>query len=120
MKYLCLVYQDERKLNSLSAREYDALIEEMLAYDHEMQRSGHSLCSTALGLVDTVSTIRVRGTIVDVTDGSCAVKHGSEQLGGYILIEARDLNEAIRVASKIPSACMGRVEVRRVKDAHYR
>lgn len=114
MKYLCLIYHDEKKLGSLPEREYDAFVAETLAYDEELQQSGHSLCSNTLVYVEMVTTVRVGNSRVSVTDGPFAETR--EQLGGFILIEARDLNEAIRVVSKMPTARMGCIEVRAIKE----
>lgn len=114
MQYLCLIYQNEAILNSLPRQEYDALVAEALAYDEELRQGGHYVGSNALELVHSATTVRVGSGKVSVTDGPFAETR--EQLGGYILIEARDLNEAIRLASKIPPARLGCVEVRPVKD----
>lgn len=114
MKYLCLVYHDEKQLDALPGSEYDALVAATLAYDEEIRTSGHFIASNVLDSVQTATTIRVRGGKVSVTDGPFAETR--EQLGGYIFIEARDLNAAIRVASKMPPARMGSIEVRPIKD----
>ncbi len=114
MKYLCLVYHDEKQLDALPRSEYDALVAATLAYDEEIRTSGHFIASNILDYAQTATTIRVRGGKVSVTDGPFAETR--EQLGGYILIEARDLNAAIRVASKMPPARMGCIEVRPIKD----
>lgn len=114
MKYLCLVYHDEHKLNALSQSEYDTLVDETLEYDEEMRQNGYYVASNALEYIQTATSIRVRNGKPSITDGPFV--ETKEQLGGYILIEARDLNEAIRVASKIPPARMGGIEVRPVKD----
>lgn len=116
MKYLCLVYHDEHQLAALPQGEYDALVGEALAYDEELRQSGHYLASDALEGINTATTIRVRDGRVSVTDGPCGETR--ERLGGFLLIEARDLNEAIRVATKIPSARVGSVEVRSVREGH--
>lgn len=114
MKYLCLVYHDEKALGALSGSEYDALVAEVLAYNESMRQSGHYLASNALEFVESATSLRVRDGKVSITDGPFA--ETKEQLGGYYLIEARDLNDAIRVASKFPPARLGGIEVRPVKD----
>ncbi len=114
MKYLCLVYFEEAKLDALSPSEHDTLVGEALAYDEELRTSGHYIVSEALQPVQTATTLRVRNGRVATTDGPFA--ETKEQLGGFILIEARDLNEAIRVASKIPPARLGCVEVRPIQE----
>jgi len=112
MKYLLLVYNEEKTLDAMSPSEMDALVGEHLAYDDVMRDKGHYLVSDALQPVRTAATVRVRNGKLSVTDGPFA--ETKEQLGGFILIEARDLNEAIQVAAKIPSARLGSVEVRPV------
>ena len=114
MQYLCLVYQDEKILNSLSRSEYDQLVTDALAYSDELEASGHLVSANALELVECATTIRTGSGRMTTTDGPFAETR--EQLGGYYLIEARDLNEAIRLAAKIPSAILGCIEVRPVKN----
>jgi hypothetical protein len=114
MKYLCLVYIDEKKLAALSESESDALDREALAYDEKLRESGHYLASDALQSVETATTIRARNGKTLTTDGPFT--ETKEQLGGFVLIEASDLNDAIRVASKIKPARLGCVEVRPIKE----
>jgi hypothetical protein len=114
LKYLCLIYQDEQILKSMPPSEYDALVAETLDYDDELRQRGHYLYSNALEYVETATSIRVRGEKLSITDGPFV--ETKEQLGGYILIEARDLNEAIRVAAKMPPARIGGVEVRPIAE----
>jgi hypothetical protein len=118
MRYLCLVYYDEKKLDALSKDEYDALVREALAYDDELRKGGHYVASDALQSVRTATTLRVANGRLSTTDGPFA--ETKEQLGGFILIEARDLNEAIRLAAKIPPARLGCLEVRPVKELEGR
>ncbi len=106
MKYLCLVYLDENRLDELP----DA---ECVAYDEAVRHSGHCLASEALQSVHTASTLRVRNGKLVITDGPFA--ETKEQLAGFYLIEARDLNEAIQVAAKIPPARVGSIEVRPIR-----
>jgi len=114
VKYLCLVYQDEKELASLSQRELDQRVDESLAVDEELQRSGHRIASDALQPVATATTVRVRNGKLSITDGPFA--ETKEQLGGFWLIEARDLNEAVQIAARLPPAHFGSVEVRPVWD----
>ena len=114
MKYICLVYLVEQDMNALSKREADACTEESLAYDAALRRSGHLLAAQALQPVETATTIRVRNGKLSTTDGPFA--ETKEQLGGFILIEARDLNDAIQVAAKIPMGRRGTIEVRPIKE----
>jgi hypothetical protein len=114
LKYLCLIYHDENQLDALTPSEYDALMAETLAYDEEIRQSGYYVTSNALESVEAATSIRVRGDKLAITDGPFVETR--EQLGGYILIEARDLNEAIRVAARMPPARIGGIEVRPVAD----
>ena len=113
MKYLCMVFYDEKKLNAMSESESQALADESLAYDDALRKRGHFVAAQALESVHAATTVRLRSGKVSVTDGPFA--ETNEQIGGFILIEAQDLNEAIQLASKIPSARLGGVEVRPVK-----
>ena len=114
MKYVCLVYLVEKDMNALSKRETDACTEESLSYDAALRRSGHLVAAQALQPVETATTIRVRNGKLSTTDGPFA--ETKEQLGGFILIEARDLNDAIQVAAKIPMGRRGSIEVRPIKE----
>jgi hypothetical protein len=114
MQYLCLVYADEARLAAMTQREIDALIDETTANNEELRASGHLLLAQALEQVDEAVTVRVRDGRLSATDGPFA--ETTEQLGGFVLVEARDLNEAIRIAGRIPSARIGSVEVRPVID----
>ena len=113
MRYLCLVYVDENKVKALSKSEYAALVAEALAYDEELRGSGHYVVSNALEPVSAATTLRPRSGKVSITDGPFAETR--EQLGGFVLIEARDLNDALHVAAKIPPARLGCIEVRPIK-----
>ena len=114
MKYLCLIYDEEKKLAGMSKTESDAFMGEYFAFTEGIKKSGHYLAGEALQPVQTATTVRVRNGKVSTTDGPFA--ETKEQLGGYYLIEARDLNDAIQVASKIPSARTGSVEVRPIVE----
>ena len=112
MKYLCLVCMEETKLNGMPKAELDAMIAEHLAYDDTLRRRGNFLTAAALQSVKTATTVRVRQGRTALTDGPFA--ETKEQVGGFIFIEARDLNEAVEIAARIPSARHGSVEVRPV------
>jgi len=114
MKYLCLAYEAESALNALSREEWDALRGETLAYVEELRLNGHMITAEALQSVRTAATVRVRDESVSVTDGPFA--ETKEQLGGFFLINARDWDEAIRVASRWPSARFGSIEVRPIEE----
>ncbi|MBB1611385.1 dehydrogenase [Pseudomonas sp. UMC65] len=111
MKYLCLVYSDEQLLHSLSDSPEDA---ECLAYAESVQGSGRMLAAEALQSVHTATTVRMRGGKLSITDGPFA--ETKEQLAGFYLIQAKDLNEALQVAGQIPAARVGSVEVRPVRE----
>jgi hypothetical protein len=106
MNYLCLVYGDENELHSVPDRE-------CLDYDAAIRADGKCLASEALQPVDTATTVRVRHGKLSVTDGPFA--ETKEQLAGFYLIEAKDLNEAIQLAAQIPPARVGSVEVRPIR-----
>ncbi len=114
MKYLCLIYDEEKTVAAMSREETDAFMGEYFAFTGGIKASGHYLAGEALQPVETATTVRVRGGRVSTTDGPFA--ETKEQLGGFYLIEARDLNDAIQVAAKIPSARIGSIEVRPVVD----
>jgi hypothetical protein len=107
MKYLCLVYLEEEKLRALPDQEcYD--------YVEELAASGRLVAAEALQPIDTATTVRVRNGRMSIVDGPFA--ETKEQLAGFYLIEARDLNDAIQAASKIPPAREGSVEVRPIRQ----
>ena len=110
MKYLCLIYDDEKKLAGMTKAESDAFLGEYGAYTQSVKASGHYLGGNPLQPVHTATSIRSRSGKVSTTDGPFA--ETKEQLGGYYLLEAKDLNEAIQLASRIPSAKTGTIEVR--------
>jgi hypothetical protein len=114
MKYLCMVVVDEKKLEAMSIGDSQALDDESLAYDDILRKRGHFLAAQALESVKSATTVRLRNGKVSVTDGPFA--ETKEQVGGFILIEAKDRNEAIQLASKIPALRLGAVEVRPVKE----
>jgi hypothetical protein len=114
MKYLCLIYDEEKTLNAMSKSEGDAFMGEYFGFTEGIKKSGHYLGGNALQPVATATTVRVRNGKMSTTDGPFA--ETQEQLGGYYLIEAKDLNDAIAVASKIPSSRIGSIEVRPVME----
>jgi hypothetical protein len=107
MKYLCLVYLEEQKLHAVPDRE-------CADCGDGLRKGGHLLAAEALQPIETATTVRVRNGKTSVTDGPFA--ETKEQLAGFYLIEARDLNDAIQVAAKIPPAREGSVEVRPVRE----
>ena len=113
MKYLCLIYDEEKKLGQMSKSEIDAFMGEYFAFTEDIKRSGHYVAGEALKPVQTATTVRLRNGKMSTTDGPFA--ETKEQLGGFYMIDAKDLNEAIQIASRIPSAKTGTVEVRPVE-----
>ena len=113
MKYLCLVYFEPKTLEALSEEEMEALVRDSVAYDEALRRSGHFIAAHALQPVRDAATLRVRNGEVLTIDGPFA--ETKEVLGGFILIEARDRDDAMRVAAKIPMARLGSIEVRPVR-----
>lgn len=113
MKYLCLAYEDETKLDSLSRSEWDALRRETLDYVDSLRESGHMIVTEPLQSARTAVTLQVRNGTLSTTDGPFA--ETKEQLGGIFLIEAADFSEAVQVASRWPSARIGTIEVRPIE-----
>jgi hypothetical protein len=114
MKYLCLVYEDEAKIDALPEAEYDEIVQDVLAYREELKESGHYIVASPLHRGRAATTIRVRNGMVSITDGPFAETR--EQIGGFYLIEATDLNDAIRVATKMPPARIGTIEIRPLRE----
>ena len=106
MKYLCLVYAEEKRLANVPD-------EHCVEFDAEIRNSGHCSASEALEPVRAAKTVRVRNGKVSITDGPFA--ETKEQLAGFYLIEARDFTEAAEIAAKIPPAQVGSVEVRPIR-----
>lgn len=113
MKYLALVYYDEKDIYSRPQAEWAAHNEECIQCVENLRGSGHMIGGEALQSIATATTVRVRGGKVITTDGPFA--ETKEQLAGFYLLEARDLNEALQLAGKIPPAKYGCVEVRPVR-----
>jgi hypothetical protein len=107
MKYLCLVYLEQQKLHAVADSE-------CLACGNGLRDSGVLIAAEPLHPVETATTVRIRNGQLSVTDGPFA--ETKEQLAGFYLIEARDLNDAIQVAAKIPPAREGSIEVRPVRE----
>lgn len=107
MKYLCLVYGEEPLMATMDDRDCMACVA-------SFQDSGHFIAGEALQPVATATTVRVRNGNVSVTDGPFA--ETKEQLAGFYLLEARDLNEALEKAAKIPPARIGSIEVRPIRQ----
>jgi hypothetical protein len=114
MKYLCLIYSNEKTWEKMSPAEYESIHNEYFAFTGSIQQNGKYVAGEALQPTATATTVRVRNGKVSTTDGPFA--ETKEQLGGFYLIDATDLNDAIQVAARIPSARLGAIEVRPVMD----
>jgi hypothetical protein len=114
MKYLLLIYGDEGSWAGISEAEQGKIFEEYMTYSRDIKRNGHYLAGEALQPVTTATTVRVRGGQIRTTEGPFAETR--EQLGGYYLVEAKDLEQAIALAARIPDARLGSVEVRPIQE----
>lgn len=110
MQYLCLIYEDETIWQRMPKAEAEKIYDEYWAFTDDLKKSGHYIGSNPLQPTDTATSIRVRNGKVSTTDGPFA--ETKEQLGGYYLVEAKDLNDALNLASRIPGARFGTIEVR--------
>ena len=114
MKYLFFYCHEEKKFDSMPKSEGDALMNETLTYCETLKRSGHLIVAKPLEPIQMAVTVRVRNGGLSLTDGPFA--ETMEQIGGFFLIEARDINEADQIASRFPSVRLGSMEVRPVRD----
>lgn len=105
MRYVCLGYTEEKKWETMPESERQALIEECFAYDDVLRKGGHFIGGEALQSARTATTLRYHNGKVSITDGPYA--ETKEQLGGILLLEARDLNQAIQLMSKHPAVRLG-------------
>ena len=114
MRYLCMIYENEKAWESLPKDQVDAIMGEYFAFTDDLRRTNRYVAGEALQPTETATTVRVRNGKVSTTDGPFA--ETKEQLGGFYLIDAKDLNEAIQIAARIPSARLGSIEIRPVVD----
>lgn len=114
MKYLCLVYMEATAFDGMDAAALYKLDTDSLNYDKELEKAGHFIAANALVDPARAKTVRVRDGRISTTDGPFA--ETKEHLGGFILIEARDFNEALRLAANIPMAAVGSIEVRPIME----
>jgi hypothetical protein len=114
MKYICLGYCEEKKWETMPESERNALMDECLAYDDELKKNGHFVGGEALQSAHNAITLRWRNGKVTVTDGPFA--ETKEQLGGILVLQARDLNHAIQLMSKHPGVKAGPFEIRPAED----
>ena len=115
MQYVCLVYQDDKKIAALPDAALDAIVAGCTGWVEDLERNGHHVYSAGLQSVTTAVTLMQRNGRISSTDGPFA--ETKEHLGGFTILSARDLNEAIAIASKLPAAKIGMVEVRPVLKA---
>jgi hypothetical protein len=114
MKYLCLIYDNEKEWQKFPKDVQDKYMGEYMAFGDSIKKSGQYIGANQLQPTSTATVVRARNGKVSTTDGPYA--ETKEQLGGYYLIEAKDLNDAIKVASRIPSARFGSIEVRPIVE----
>ena len=114
MKYACLGYMDEKKWEQMSESERNAFVDECFAYDEVLRRNGHFAGGEALQGPRSAATLRYRNGRVSITDGPYA--ETKEQIGGIMILEARDLNHAIQLMSKHPGVRGGPFEIRPIAD----
>jgi len=114
MRYLCIIYDDEKAWENMSQADVEKGMAAYFAFDDSIKKSGHHRVGEALQPTNTATTVRVRNGKISTTDGPYV--ETKEQLGGFYLIEARDLNDAIQVAARIPSAQWGAIEVRPIQE----
>ena len=117
MRFMFAIHHDEDVLDALPEAERQGLIDSALDYTEELRRSGHYIASDALQRARTARTIRVRGTKVSTANGPFA--ETKEQIGGFFLIEAKDMDEACAIASRFPPARIATIEVRPVLELKH-
>src|ERR1051325_1630987 len=115
MKFVCLGYADEKFFASTPKAELEAMMEECLKYDDELRRNGHFVGGEALQSARNANTVRYQNGKVIVTDGPYA--ETKEQLGGILLLEARDMEHAVQLMSKHPGVGFGPFEIRTAAEA---
>jgi hypothetical protein len=114
MKFMFTIYHDEKALDAMPEKEMQALVDGAIEYAEELRRSGHYIASNALQRTGTARTVRVNAGKVSTSVGPFA--ETKEQLGGFFLIEAKDMDEACAIAAKFPPARVGVIEVRAVRE----
>jgi hypothetical protein len=114
MKYICLAYADPKKWGTMSESERNAFVDECFTYDDVLRKNGHFAGGDALQGVENATTLQFQNGKVSVTDGPYA--ETKEQLGGILILEAKDLNLAIQLMSKHPGVKAGSIEIRPAAD----
>jgi hypothetical protein len=114
VKYICLGYLDPKKWETMSESEQNAMMDECFAYDDVLRKKGHFVSGEALQSARNAATLRWKNGKVSITDGPYA--ETKEQLGGILVLDAKDLNHAIQLMSKHPGVKAGPFEIRQVED----
>src|SRR4029079_13718412 len=118
VKYLCLVYHEESKRSAMTRSEAEAIVDALLEYRNELRQSGHYVASAPPRAEQAATTLRIWHGSMSITDGPATGP--GEQLSGFYVIDAFDLNDAIRVVSRMPSARLGCIELRPLTEfAHH-
>ena len=117
MKFMLTIYHDEKVLDAMPEKEMQALVDGAIEYAEELRRSGHYIASDALQQVGTARTLRVRDGKVATAAGPFA--ETKEQLGGFFVVEAKDMDEACRIAARFPPARVAVIEVRPVQELQH-
>ena len=117
MKFMFAINHDEKVLDAMPEKEMEALVDSAIEYAEDLRRSGHYIVSNALQRAGTARTIRVRGGKVSTAAGPFA--ETKEQLGGFFLIEAKDMDEACAIAARFPPARVAVIEVRPVQELKH-
>ena len=117
MKFMFVIYHDENVLDAMPEQERRALVDGAIEYAEEIQRSGHYVVSDALQRARTAQTVRVHAGKVLTTDGPFA--ETKEQVGGFFVIEAKDMDEACALAARFPPARVAVIEVRPVQELEH-
>ncbi|MFC3550944.1 YciI family protein [Lysobacter cavernae] len=112
MNYLCLVHFEKGRMDTLSGSELDALVEESQAFDEQLRQAGVLVAADPLLPPESATIVRVRNGRLSITDGPFV--ETQEQLGGFLLLDVRDLNDALQIAAKVPVARYGTIEVRTI------
>jgi hypothetical protein len=117
MRFMFTIYHDQTVMDAMPERELQALVDSAIEYSEEIRRSGHYVASDALQRTATARTIRVRADKVSTTASPFA--ETKEQLGGFFVIEAKDMDEACAVAARFPPARVAVIEVRPVQELKH-
>ena len=117
MKFMFTIYHDQSVMDAMPEKEMQALVDSAIEYAEEIRRSGHYVASDALQRTETARTIRVRGGKISTTVGPFA--ETTEQLGGFFVLEAKDMDEACAIAARFPPARVAVIEVRPVQELKH-